>query len=199
MTCRWWAFESEWGQTMTQRRGYTLVELAMVTCIVAILIAAAVAGNDSSKSVQASLAEQDFESDVAYARNLTISQPDDPIVIKADITANKYWLAKASAQDTPITNPQTGQPYVAQFGATGKSRYNAVSIAGFDFGGDAILKFDGTGATDQQTAAVIQFASGSAQFQVNVSTATAQTSVTPMYTTTITSGPGTGIAQVSAQ
>src|SRR5437016_2055318 len=98
---------------MTRRNAYTLVELAMVTCVVSILIAAAVSGSDNSKSVQASLAEQDFESDVAYARNLSIAQPDDPVVIKADITANKYWLAKASAPDAPIANPQTGQPYVA--------------------------------------------------------------------------------------
>jgi hypothetical protein len=173
------------------------MEMTMVAVVAAIVISAVVTTIDGGKKGQADLAGDGFEADVAYARNLSITRPDDPIVIKVDPSANRYWLAASSAPDTPIIHPQTGSPYVVQFGPSGKSSYQHVNIVAYDFGGDNILRFDGTGSTDQATPAVLQLSSDGAEYEVNVAPASAETTTNSEFTMELT--PHTQQQQVITQ
>lgn len=177
---------------MSSRRGYTLIELAMVAVVAAILAVFVFSDSDSSAKQEAHSASLCFESDVQYARTLSIAQPDDPVVIKVDAVNNKYWLARASSPDTPILHPQKNQPYVMQFGAAGPAGYKSVQIYATDFGGDQVLQFDATGSIDQQTPAVFQLTSGGAEYEVSVAPSSARTDVEDGFVTELTPIVGGG-------
>jgi hypothetical protein len=176
---------------MTQRRAYTMIELAMVMVVAAIVIIAAVGTKDNSAKEEAKLIGETFENDVTFARNESIAHPDDPVVIKVDTAANKYWLARSSEPDKPMAHPRTGKDYVVQCGPAGKSSVRNVQIVGVDFGGDSVLAFDVTGSTDQPTPAILQLSSGGADYEVRVAPAAAQTMTSVGFTMNLAS-PGTG-------
>jgi len=168
---------------MYRRKGYTLVEIAMVVAIVAIIFGIALPSSGTKENEEGDLAGQNFEMDVSFARSYSIAHPDDPAVIKVDQTNNKYWLAAQSAPDTPLTHPQTHQPYVVQYGTNGIKGFEQVQIAAFDFGGDSVVKFDSTGSLDQATQAVIQLQSGTSKYEVDVATVAAQATVQKGFVT----------------
>ena len=156
---------------MSARNAFTLIELMIVFVILAILAIAVVPDAESTKQAQAQRAADMFEADVDYARSLSIARPDAPVGIKVAVPDNKYWLAVVSMPDTPILHPQTGRPYVRQFGPTGPDGLQDVQITSVDVGADNILVFTATGGTDQQTAASIQFEAGMVAYQTQVSPA----------------------------
>lgn len=168
---------------MMTRKGFTLVEIAMVVAIVAIIFGVALPSSGTKASLQGDLAGQNFEADISFARSYSIAHPDDPAVIKVDQANNKYWLAAQSAPDTPLTHPLTHQPYVIQYGANGIKGFEQVQIAAFDFGGDSLLKVDSTGSLDQATQAVFQLSSGNSKYEVDVSTVAAQATVQKGFVT----------------
>lgn len=153
---------------MNGRSAFTLIELMIVVVIAAILMVAALPDADSAAKEEGDHAAKRFEADVYYARSLCIARPDDPVVLKLDGLYNRYWMAKASSPDTPITHPQTGDPYVVQFGPGGDRGLNQVRMVACDFDGDLVLGFDSQGSTDQDTPAILQLTSGGADYEVAV-------------------------------
>lgn len=153
---------------MHRHAAITLIEIMIVIVILAILALAVLPGMNVTIQAQADRAATLLESDVAYARSLSIARPDNPALIKIDADAHRYWVARVSAPDTPLPHPQTGQPMLRQLGAAGDAGFEEVEIVGFDFAGDAILAFDSTGGTDQETPAILQFAAGGVVFEVRV-------------------------------
>ena len=162
---------------MTRRHAFTYVELLVAVVVLAILTIAAFPEAGAEAKEQGKNAALRFEADVFYARSASVARPDDPIVIKIDQANNRYWLARASDPTTAIAHPQSGDPYVVQFGATGGETFDDVQIYAYDFDGDDVLAFDGTGSTDQGTAAVVQFKSGTAEYEVSVNSASADTTI----------------------
>jgi Tfp pilus assembly protein FimT len=55
-------------------------------------------------------------SDIELAQVLTISHPDDPVVVRFNPTDDEYWLAYADSPDTPMPRPDNGDPYLVTLG-----------------------------------------------------------------------------------
>jgi prepilin-type N-terminal cleavage/methylation domain-containing protein len=175
---------------MTRRQAFTFVELLVAVVVLAILTLAVLPEADAEVKEQGKNAALRFEADVFYARSASVARSDDPIVIKMDQANQRYWLARQSDPSTAITHPQSGAPYVVQLGPTSDAGFDRVLIHGFDFGGDDELRFDGTGATDQDAAAVVQFKSGTADYEVGVYSASADTTISNKFLRDLTAQPG---------
>jgi hypothetical protein len=167
---------------MTVRKAYTCIELMMVVLVVAIVISVSLSNEDNVGKEKARVAAERFESDVAYARRASIARPDDPIVIKLDAENNRYWLAAASSPDTPIEHPVSGKPYLVNLGMSYLNETSGVQLVAADFGGDAVLGFDGTGTMDQATPAVFQLTAGGAEYEVLVAPAGGHPTVNSKFT-----------------
>lgn len=175
----------------TVRGGYTLVEMMMVVVILVIVAVGAWPDRGADLAQQVKIASQQFDADVSYARSLTIAQPDDPAAIKFDKPNEKYWIARESAEDTPVTHPRTKKPYVIQLGQNGRPQTKDVSIKGLDVGGDSKLSFDSTGNTKEADTSLVQFSAGGVEAEVAVSPAGAKVTVSSTLTKVLTSTPDT--------
>jgi len=160
---------------MHRKTAFTYVELMIVITVVAILTLAAVTSNDSIESQQGDAATKLFKADVSFTKSLSIARPDDPAIIKVDPENNRYWIARESDPDTPITHPRTKKPYIVRFGPGGIPGFDRVRMALSDFGGDGVLKFDGFGGTDQDTEAHFRVVAGETGFEVAVAPHSSET------------------------
>ncbi len=81
-------------------------------------------------------------SDIELAQVMTMAQPDEPIIVRFDNNAAQYWLAHLDSPNTPIAHPQTGEPYLVEFG-TGRARTvgSVVLNARLSLGGNNDLRF----------------------------------------------------------
>jgi Tfp pilus assembly protein FimT len=55
-------------------------------------------------------------SDIELAQVMTISHPDEPIVVRFDPTKDEYWLAYADTPATPMLRADNGEPYRLKLG-----------------------------------------------------------------------------------
>lgn len=88
--------------------------IAMVAVIVLPMLT-----NNTRLRLQAAAAI--VSSDIELAQVMTMAQPDEPIIVRFDNANARYWLAHLDSPDTPISHPQTGEPYLVEFG-TGRAR-----------------------------------------------------------------------------
>lgn len=145
-------------------RGYTVMELAITGMLVAIVAGLAFAPAASVESAEAQSAGRRFSSMIEYGQSLAIARPDQPVLIKVNAAANRFWLALGTSPDTPVTNPLTKQPFLVQLGTGTGEGLEAIRIAGYDFGGDDVLRFDGSGSLDQTGPATIVFDAGGSRY-----------------------------------
>lgn len=171
----------------------------MVVVILVIVAVGAWPDRGADLAQQVKIASQQFDSDVSYARSLTIAQPDDPAAIKFDKPNEKYWIARESAVDTPVTHPRTKKPYVIQLGMTGRPQTKDVSIKGLDVGGDSKLSFDSTGNTKEADTSLVQLSAGGVEAEVAVSPVGAKVTVSSSLTKVLTSTPDTIGALLGAE
>ncbi len=164
-------------------RAFTFVELMIVIVIVGILTALSIPDGDARAEIQGRRAAETLEGDVAYARSLSIARPDDPVVIRFDVANNKYWLARRSTPTTPISHPTRNTSYVVQFGSNGNPGLTEVSLVAVDLDGDEILEFDALGGIDQDTAAIIQLATSTSQYEVTVEPVAAKSTSSDSFST----------------
>jgi len=100
---------------VSDRRAFTLLEMLVTISIVAtaaVLVAPALT-DDSGLRVAA--ATDVLMSDIEYAQVLSLAEPADPIVVVLDAPGNRWWLARASAPETPIEGTN-GSPYLMEMG-----------------------------------------------------------------------------------
>jgi prepilin-type N-terminal cleavage/methylation domain-containing protein len=171
------------------RNAYTIIELLIVVVVVGIVAAVAWPDAEAGLREQARLAAERFENDVEYARSLSLRDPSDPAAIKIEPDANRYFISKKSAPDTPINHPVTKKPYIVQFGPGGLPGLDQVKIDGAELGGDAVLVFESTGNLDQSTPAVLQLSAAGAEAEVIVAPAGGSAKVGVTYTKTVTLMP----------
>jgi Tfp pilus assembly protein FimT len=163
-----------------------MIELVMVVVVVAIITSWVLPDSNTESKQQSESAGRRLESDIAYARSLSVARPDDPVVLKMDPDTNSYWLARSSNESTPIKHPQTGKDYVVKYGTLTNCGLNQVSLTGTDLGGDNVLKFDGMGNLDQSTEAVVQLQAGGAACEIMVSPSGGDCGVSSILTKTLT-------------
>lgn len=177
---------------MYKRSAFTYIELGIVAVVVMILFVAALPDGDTAAKQQGIELARRFEADVAYARSLSVAQPDDPALIQVDGANNRYWLARASAPTVPVLHPRTKKPYLVQAGPGGDMGLEDVTIVALDFNGDQILQFDSLGSTDQDTIAVLQISSGDGEYEVSISPTTSDTTTEMQFSRDLTQG-GLGV------
>lgn len=177
---------------MYKRSAFTYIELGIVTVVIMILFVVALPDGETAAKQQGIELAHRFEADVAYARSLSVAQPDDPALIQVDGANNRYWLARASAPTVPIMHPRTKKPYLIQTGPGGDRGLDKVTIVALDFDGDEILGFDSLGSTDQDTVAVLQLSSGGGEYEVSVSPTNSATTTQTSFSGNLTQN-GSGV------
>ncbi len=125
-------------------RGFTLIELATVVVILAILTAVALPSLAQSDDLTASAAAREVLSDLLYAQSQAIATQQRDYVSFNLTGAGGYSLYSAAAPATVVTNPTTLRPYSAAFGI---GPLTDVALAGvtLDSANDAVLAFDEVG------------------------------------------------------
>jgi prepilin-type N-terminal cleavage/methylation domain-containing protein len=98
-------------------RAFTLLELVVVMVIVATVASMVLPTMSDDRRLRLIAASSLISSDIELAQVMTISHPDEPIVVRFDPSASTYWLALEATPDTPISRDDNGQPYTVTFGS----------------------------------------------------------------------------------
>lgn len=164
-------------RTRTDRPGFTVVELAIAAVVVAILAVAAWPDREADDQAKLDSALSRLESDIEYARTVALTTPSDPPVLKVSLKEDRYWIARQSAPDTPITNPATRKPYIVQFGGSGDASVSGVNIYANNFGDQSMLVFDSSGGvkTDGSVGMEFQLRGRTASLKISPGSATTRT------------------------
>lgn len=154
----------------------------VVVFVIAILGALAVPmlrGTDASRLRSAALM---LQSDIDFARGLSITDSDDPAVLTLDAVNHGYHVGLSSNPATAIQNPATRTPYVVVFGEGSRAGHlGGVRIVSLDVGGDDALGFGRYGQLDQADDAAIDLASGDFELSVRVDATLGEASIGAMH------------------
>jgi hypothetical protein len=111
-------------------------------------------------------------SDIELAQVMTIAHPDNPVVVRFDADEPRYWLAYASAPETPIAREDNGDPYDVTFGV-GRARSAAGVTFTLDQTPSNTLEFAAHGGlSDFTIAPAIRLACNTRGIQLAVSAST---------------------------
>jgi type II secretory pathway pseudopilin PulG len=165
-----------------RRRGaFTLVEALIVMLILGIVFGLAVPMMGDSRMLSLREAARLLAADFEFAQNESISHGDDLRLVKFDTSTNTYWVAAATAADTPLTDPASRGQLLTVYGGNRAPGLTGVTIQSVSLGGDAVLKFGAFGSPDQATDATvtlaIQAAGGTQTLTVRVKAGSGEVSV----------------------
>ena len=158
--------------------GFTLIDLMVTLTIIAVMATVLLPRMDDGGRLRLMAGARLLASDIEMAQIMTISRPNDPIVVKFEPALGTYWLAPASDPDTPILRPGATQVYKVVFGqGRGRTAKN-VTIALTDVT-DNMLIFNGQGGIlDPTLEPQIKLMQGSRWTTLTVSTMTGAISET---------------------
>ncbi len=110
-------------------------------------------------------------SDIEMAQVMTITRPNEPVVVRFDGTDPRYWLAYADDTETPLS-PSEGQIYEIEFGIGRGRAADGVSIGVSGMPGN-MLAFNAQGGLDDPTAQpVITLTHGSRWVRLDIAPTT---------------------------
>ena len=147
---------------------FTIMELLMVIVLLGIVFGLTLPMIGDAKELRLREAARMLAGDLELAANESISHGGEPRLVKFDLANNRYWIAAASAPDTPITDPVTKQPFLVSFGTGRASGTAGVTIQSINVGGDDRIRFNAYGSPDQSTDATVTLACGPATMTVRV-------------------------------
>ncbi len=165
-------------------RGLTIIDVMITLSVMAIVTAIALPAlgpNDSLKLVSAATI---LASDLEYAQSESIASPSDPVLVRVDAAGDQYWLARASAPDTPIMRPLSSEAdpssdaYLTEYG-DGRAIFLdgiEIELLGAD-GGSGDLQFDAFGRLDRLSNADIRLSNESDGLSVRISASTGAVSI----------------------
>lgn len=130
--------------TLAHRRAFTLVEVLVVVAIIAVTAAVVLPRLTDDAVLRLRGAASILISDVEYAQVLSISHPDNPVVVRFDAAKSRYWLAYASAPDAPLNRPGTNQPYDVTFGQGRAASVGDIGVSVQNMPGETVA-FDASG------------------------------------------------------
>lgn len=168
------------------RRALTLVELLIVTMVLAIaaLLAAPLVGETDLTRLQS--AARLLMADIAFAQSESLAHPDDPYGVKFDHNTETYTVVHDATfppfnctTATTVTDPITQQSYQTTLGAAGRgSQFGGVGIANsLSLGGDNCIVFGEFGQTDQSTAATITLTAGAHSITIQIDPVTGEATI----------------------
>lgn len=85
-----------------------------------------------------------FAADIEYAQSASLAHPEDPTIVQFHPDGGGYWLALASAPDTPITRPNSTESYETIYGIGHAQGFAGLTAALVD-PEISTLQFDGFG------------------------------------------------------
>jgi len=138
------------GSDIPMRKGFTLLEVLITITIIAVIAVMVAPSFSDDTRLRLMAASAVLSSDIELAQVMTISQPDEPVVVVFDPDQDRYWLAYASAPDVPITRSDTGTPYRVVMGQGRAAAAIGVTFSTTDITGD-ILKFNAQGGIEDFT------------------------------------------------
>jgi hypothetical protein len=142
------------------RPGFTFFDLMITITIMALVAAVIVPTFKDDEQLHLIAGSRLLTSDIEMAQLMTISNPEEPVVIRFEPGAGRYWLATADDVDTPIPRPGGSGEYTVQFGVGDARSAAGVSLSLTDVT-DSTLAFNAHGGVaDFGTAPEIQLTRG---------------------------------------
>ena len=136
---------------MKLRGGFTLIEMLVTITIIAVVAAIVAPVFSDDDRLHAMAAASVLSSDIELAQVMTISYPQDPVVVRFDAPNRTYWLAYAATPETPLSREDTAEPYLVTFGEGRASTAFGAQIA-LDGVASDTLKFNAQGGLVDFTA-----------------------------------------------
>jgi prepilin-type N-terminal cleavage/methylation domain-containing protein len=157
---------------MKSKPGFTLLEMLVTITVIAVVAvsAAPLFGDDNRLRVMA--ASSVLSSDIELAQVMTISFPDQPVVVKFDPDAKTYWLAYASDPDTPLPRADTGEPYRVVLGEGRAITAQNVAMALVQVTNDTLAFSSEGGLTDFTSQPSIQLRNGNRAITLSIAPTT---------------------------
>lgn len=160
----------------SSRSGFTLLEIMMVVVVIAIATLAILptAGGDQPLSLQSASAL--LAADIEFAQASSVSDPSDPVVVAFGNKGDSYWLARASAPETPIDKPGAApgtkyEVHLEDLGLVGSS----LTIQGVGL----YIRFDSMGRLAQGSDILATLTSPAGRIEVSIDAATGSVSLSP--------------------
>lgn len=161
------------------RRGFSVVELLIVVMIIGIIGMIAVPAASHLRAPRLRTAADILAADLEFCQSESIHEPSALRIVRFDVSNNRYWLALAASQATPISHPADSLPYRNDF-STGRNRVlqgvRLVSISGvtcYPWN----LAFDAYGKPQLTQSPVITLAADGKQITVTVDATTGDVTV----------------------
>jgi len=111
------------------RRGFTLVELLVCVVILAIFAAMAIPYLGRNHADRAMGAASLLVSDLRFAQIASMSNAQDPVVVRFKVSGTGYWLARLSSPNAPIIRPDTGAAWDVTMGVDRARTATGVGVA----------------------------------------------------------------------
>jgi prepilin-type N-terminal cleavage/methylation domain-containing protein len=92
-------------------RGFTLLEAMVTITIIAVVAVTAAPLFSDEHRVRLMAASALIASDIEAAQVMTMSFPDQAVVVRFDPDQSRYWLAYSWDTETPIMRPDSGEYY----------------------------------------------------------------------------------------
>ena len=159
------------------RSAFTFVELMIAVAVMGILALAVLPGFSSDAPLRLIATSNLVTSDVEYAQAATLNSPTDPVVVRIDGRNEQYWLALASDPETPISRPDSEEPYVVEFGSRGDDILAGVTISASNCQTEGTLQFDAFGRLAQFDDIAFQLTNESGDLYVIVTASTGSVSI----------------------
>ena len=131
-----------------RRHGFTLIDLLVTITIVAAvsaIVVPALMDQDRSR-LMAGVAL--LTSDLELAGVMTISNPQQPVVVRLNPAEATYWLAYAATPNVPMPRNESGEPYLVVFGQGRASTAAGVSMSVDQIAGDTLTFLPQGGLAD---------------------------------------------------
>ncbi len=131
-----------------RRHGFTLIDLLVTITIVAAvaaLVVPALMDQDRSRLMAGAVL---LASDLELAQVMTISNPQQPVVVRFKPAEAKYWLAYAATPNGPMPRNESGEPYLVVFGQGRASTAAGVSMSVDQIAGDTLTFLPQGGLAD---------------------------------------------------
>jgi len=159
-------------------RAFTLLEMLVTITVVAVVAAVVAPMFSDDNRLHLMAGSSVLASDIELAQVMTISFPDQAVVVKFDPSKQTYWLAYASDPDTPITRTDTNEPYLVMLGKGRALSAQGVQMQLVQVANDT-LEFNAQGGLVDFTATPsIQLTRGGSKITLAVATATGTVSET---------------------
>jgi prepilin-type N-terminal cleavage/methylation domain-containing protein len=125
-------------------RAFTLLEMLITITILAVIAVAVTPLFSDDNRLRLIAASSVISSDIELAQVMTISYPDQPVMVRFDAGKQMYWLAYDWDPETPIVRETTGEPYVVVIGRGRASTAQDVAVTIADMT-DHTIAFAGSG------------------------------------------------------